>query len=218
MNEAVAARPVGAGPFSIFERMVAWRYLRSRRKETVISVIASISFLGIMLGVATLIVVMAVMNGFRAELLTRILGVNGHLIVQPLDSPLEDYAQVASRINGVSGVKYAIPLIDGQVLAQGNVGGGTGALVRGIRGEDLSKIAIVASNIKQGSIADFDSGDGVAIGKRMAENLGLTLGDTITLISPDGDVTPIGTTPRMKGYKIAAIFEVGMSEYDTAIV
>jgi lipoprotein-releasing system permease protein len=218
MNEATAAKPSVAGPFSMFERMVAWRYLRSRRKETVISVIASISFLGIMLGVATLIVVMAVMNGFRAELLTRILGVNGHLIVQPLDSPLEDYAQVASRINGVPGVKYAIPLIDGQVLAQGNVGGGTGALVRGIRGEDLGKISIVANNIKQGSIAGFDTGEGVAIGKRMAENLGLVLGDTITLISPDGDVTPLGTTPRMKGYPITAIFEVGMSEYDTSIV
>ncbi len=198
--------------------MVAWRYLRSRRKETVISVIASISFLGIMLGVATLIVVMAVMNGFRAELLTRILGVNGHLIVQPLDSPLEDYAQVASRINGVAGVKYAIPLIDGQVLAQGNVGGGAGALVRGIRGEDLGKIQIVASNIKQGTLDGFDTGEGVAIGKRMAENLGLVLGDTITLISPDGDVTPLGTTPRMKGYKVTAIFEVGMSEYDSSIV
>ncbi|TGV73413.1 lipoprotein-releasing system transmembrane subunit LolC, partial [Mesorhizobium sp. M00.F.Ca.ET.149.01.1.1] len=99
MSEAATAARSGAGAFSGFERMVAWRYLRSRRKETVISVIASISFLGIMLGVATLIVVMAVMNGFRAELLTRILGVNGHLIVQPLDSPLEDYAQVASRIN-----------------------------------------------------------------------------------------------------------------------
>ncbi|RWE28852.1 lipoprotein-releasing ABC transporter permease subunit, partial [Mesorhizobium sp.] len=197
---------------------VAWRYLRSRRKETVISVIASISFLGIMLGVATLIVVMAVMNGFRAELLTRILGVNGHLIVQPLDSPLEDYAQVASRINGVAGVKYAIPLIDGQVLAQGNVGGGVGALVRGIRGEDLGKIQIVAGNIKQGTLDGFDAGEGVAIGKRMAENLGLVLGDTITLISPDGDVTPLGTTPRMKGYKITAIFEVGMSEYDSSIV
>ncbi|TIW72230.1 lipoprotein-releasing ABC transporter permease subunit [Mesorhizobium sp.] len=198
--------------------MVAWRYLRSRRKETVISVIASISFLGIMLGVATLIVVMAVMNGFRAELLTRILGVNGHLIAQPLDSPLEDYAQVAGRINGVAGVKYAIPLIDGQVLAQGNVGGGTGALVRGIRGEDLGKISIVSSNIRQGTLDGFDTGEGVAIGKRMAENLGLVLGDTITLISPDGDVTPLGTTPRMKGYKIAAIFEVGMSEYDSSIV
>ncbi|TIS57816.1 MAG: lipoprotein-releasing ABC transporter permease subunit [Mesorhizobium sp.] len=218
MNEAAAAKPSVAGPFSLFERMVAWRYLRSRRKETVISVIASISFLGIMLGVATLIVVMAVMNGFRAELLTRILGVNGHLIVQPLDSPLEDYAQVASRINGVPGVKYAIPLIDGQVLAQGNVGGGTGALVRGIRGEDLGKISIIAGNIKQGSIVGFDTGEGVAIGKRMAENLGLVLGDTITLISPEGDISPLGTTPRMKGYPVTAIFEVGMSEYDSSIV
>ncbi|MER8722905.1 lipoprotein-releasing ABC transporter permease subunit [Mesorhizobium sp. M0045] len=218
MNKAAAARPSGAGPFSGFERMVAWRYLRSRRKETVISVIASISFLGIMLGVATLIVVMAVMNGFRAELLTRILGVNGHLIVQPLDMPLEDYAQVAGRINGVPGVKYAIPLIDGQVLAQGNVGGGTGALVRGIRGEDLGKITIVANNIKEGSIVGFDTGEGVAIGSRMAENLGLVLGDTITLISPEGDITPLGTTPRMKGYPVTAIFEVGMSEYDSSIV
>ncbi|TIW92411.1 lipoprotein-releasing ABC transporter permease subunit, partial [Mesorhizobium sp.] len=131
---------------------------------------------------------------------------------------LEDYAQVAGRINGVAGVKYAIPLIDGQVLAQGNVGGGTGALVRGIRGEDLGKISIVSSNIRQGTLDGFDTGEGVAIGKRMAENLGLVLGDTITLISPDGDVTPLGTTPRMKGYKIAAIFEVGMSEYDSSIV
>lgn len=209
---------MAAGPFSVFERMVAWRYLRSRRKETVISVIASISFLGIMLGVATLIVVMAVMNGFRAELLTRILGVNGHLIVQPLDMPLEDYAQIAGRINGVPGVQYAIPLIDGQVLAQGNVGGGSGALVRGIRGADLGKISIVANNIQQGSIAGFDTGEGVAIGSRMADNLGLVLGDTITLIAPDGDVTPLGTTPRMKGYPITAIFEVGMSEYDSSIV
>ncbi|RWL21931.1 MULTISPECIES: lipoprotein-releasing ABC transporter permease subunit [Mesorhizobium] len=218
MSEAAVAKPPAAGPFSVFERMVAWRYLRSRRKETVISVIASISFLGIMLGVATLIVVMAVMNGFRAELLTRILGVNGHLIVQPLDMPLEDYAQVASRINGVPGVQYAIPLIDGQVLAQGNIGGGSGALVRGIRGEDLVNISIVANNIKQGSIAGFDTSEGVAIGSRMADNLGLVLGDTITLIAPDGDVTPLGTTPRMKGYPITAIFEVGMSEYDSSIV
>ncbi|KQZ81852.1 multidrug ABC transporter substrate-binding protein [Mesorhizobium sp. Root157] len=217
MNQA-AAKPAGAGPFSGFERMVAWRYLRSRRKETVISVIASISFLGIMLGVATLIVVMAVMNGFRAELLTRILGVNGHLIVTPVDMPLEDYSEIASRINGVAGVKYALPLIDGQVLAQGNVGSGAGALVRGIRGEDLGKVSIVANNIKQGSIVGFDTGEGVAIGSRMAENLGLVLGDTITLVSPDGDVTPLGTMPRLKGYPIAAIFEVGMSEYDSSIV
>jgi len=213
-----AAKPSSAGPFSGFERMVAWRYLRSRRKETVISVIASISFLGIMLGVATLIVVMAVMNGFRAELLTRILGVNGHLIVTPIDLPLEDYAQVADRINGVAGVRYALPLIDGQVLAQGNVGSGTGALVRGIRGEDIGKVSIVANNIRQGSLVGFDTAEGVAIGSRMADNLGLRLGDMITLISPDGDVTPLGTMPRLKGYPVTAIFEVGMSEYDSSIV
>jgi len=198
--------------------MVAWRYLRSRRKETVISVIASISFVGIMLGVATLIVVMAVMNGFRAELLSRILGTNGHLIVSPVDLPLEDYAELAKRINGVPGVKYAIPLVEGQVLAKGNVGSGGGALVRGIRGEDLDKVTLVANNIKQGSIAGFDTAGGVAIGSRMAENLGLALGDTITLISPDGDVSPLGTTPRVKGYPVTAIFEVGMSQYDASIV
>ena len=213
-----AKSAAGAGPFSGFERMVAWRYLRSRRKETVISVIASISFLGIMLGVATLIVVMAVMNGFRAELLTRILGINGHLIVTPVDMPLEDYAAVADRINQVQGIKYAVPLIDGQVLAQGNVGSGTGALVRGIRGQDLTKVSLVADNIRQGSLAGFDTSEGVAIGTRMAQNLGLVLGDVITLISPDGDATPLGTMPRLKGYPVVAIFEVGMSEYDSSII
>ncbi len=215
---SAAAKPAGAGPFSAFERLVAWRYLRSRRKETVISVIASISFLGIMLGVATLIVVMAVMNGFRTELLTRILGINGHLIVQPIDTPLENYAEVANRINGVAGVKYAIPLIDGQVLASGTVGAGTGALVRGIRGDDLGKLSVVSQNIKHGSIVGFDGSDGVAIGQRMANNLGLILGDSITLISPDGDVTPLGATPRVKSYPIVAIFEVGMSEFDASVI
>jgi lipoprotein-releasing system permease protein len=198
--------------------MVAWRYLRSRRKEAFISVIASISFAGIMLGVATLIIVMAVMNGFRAELLVRILGINGHLIMQPIDSPLDDYAAVAGRISAVPGVKYAIPLIDGQTLASGNIGAGTGALVRGVRGEDLGKLELVAKNVRQGSIVGFDESEGVAIGTRMAENLGLVLGDTITLISPEGDVSPLGTTPRVKTYPIVAIYEIGMSEYDSSII
>ena len=218
MKEAAAPKPAGAGPFSLFERMVAWRYLRSRRKETVISVIASISFLGIMLGVATLIIVMAVMNGFRAELLTRILGMNGHIILQPVDTPLEDYAAVADRINGVAGVKYAIPLIEGQTLASGSIGAGTGALVRGIQAEDLGKIQLVAGNIRAGSIVGFDTSEGVAIGKRMADNLGLALGDLITLVSPEGDVTAFGTTPRVKAYPVVAIYEVGMSEYDASII
>jgi len=213
-----AATPGGAGPFSAFERMVAWRYLRSRRKEAFISVIASISFIGIMLGVATLIIVMAVMNGFRTELLTRILGINGHLIVQPVDTPLDDFAAVADRINGIQGVRYAIPLVEGQVLATGNVGSGAGALVRGLREEDLRKVELVAGNIRQGSLDGFSGGQGVAIGQRMAETLGLALGDVITLTSPDGDVTPFGTTARQKGYPVTAVFQVGMSEYDASII
>lgn len=213
-----AATPGGAGPFSAFERMVAWRYLRSRRKEAFISVIASISFIGIMLGVATLIIVMAVMNGFRTELLTRILGINGHLIVQPVDTPLDDFAAVADRINGIQGVRYAIPLVEGQVLATGNVGSGAGALVRGLREEDLRKVELVAGNIRQGTLDGFSAGQGVAIGQRMAENLGLALGDVITLTSPDGDVTPFGTTARQKGYPVTAVFQVGMSEYDASII
>lgn len=214
-----SARPLdGAGPFSAFERMVAWRYLRAKRKETVISVIASISFVGIMLGVATLITVMAVMNGFRSELLTRILGINGHLVVQPIDTPFDDYAAVAERINALEGVRLAVPMVEGQVLASGATGPGTGALVRGIRGEDLGRMALVGNNIRQGSLAGFDQSESVAIGSRMAENLGLSLGDVLTLISPDGDVTPLGTTPRIKGYPVSAIFEIGMSEYDASII
>ncbi len=207
-----------AGPFSVFERMMAWRYLRSRRKEAFISVIAGFSFLGILLGVATLIVVMAVMNGFRAELLKSILGINGHLIVQPMDRPLDDYADLAKRFEGIVGVKYAMPVVEGQTLASGRIGAGTGALVRGVQPEDIKKIELVSQKVKQGSFDQFGKEDGVAIGTRMAENLGLALGDNLTLISPDGDVTPMGVTPRVKAYPVLAIFEIGMSEYDSSIV
>lgn len=218
MSEAAGAGPTGAKPFSLYERMVAWRYLRSRRKDTVISVISMISFTGIMLGVATLIIVMAVMNGFRAELLSRILGVNGHLVVQPIDRAFDDYAEVAARIAGVPGVRYAIPLIEGQVLATGRVGAGTGALVRGIREDDIARLDFIAGNIRQGSLVGFATGEGVAVGRRMAENLGLAVGDGIQLVAPEGDVTPFGITPRRKIYPVAAIFEIGMSELDASIV
>ncbi len=218
MSETAGRKLAGAGPFSVFERMVAWRYLRSRRKDTVISVISLISFVGIMLGVATLIIVMAVMNGFRAELLNRILGVNGHLIVEPIDRVFDDYAGVAGRIEGVEGVRYAIPLVQGQVLATGRVGAGTGALVRGVREEDIKKLTLVAENIRQGTLDGFDQSEGVAIGKRMADSLGLAVGDGIQLVAPEGDVTPFGVTPRQKIYPVVAIFEVGMSEYDGSII
>ena len=214
----ITATPTGSGPFSYFERMVAWRYLRSRRKEAFISVIAGFSFIGIMLGVATLIIVMAVMNGFRGELLSRILGINGHLIVQPMDRPLDDYEELSKKLSEIEGVSYVLPIVEGQTLASGNRGAGTGALVRGVRPEDITKITLVANNVKQGSFENFAKGEGVAIGSRLAQNLGLAAGDLITLISPDGDVTPIGTTPRVKAYPVDAIFEIGMSEYDASII
>jgi lipoprotein-releasing system permease protein len=197
--------------------MLSLRYLRARRKEGFISVIAGFSFLGIMLGVATLIIVMAVMNGFRTELLDKILGLNGHLLIQPLDSPLTDFDQVAARVSMVPGVRLAAPIVEGQALASSPFAA-NGVLVRGIRAADLDKLASVAKNIRQGTLDGFDEGQGIAIGKRLADQLSLRAGDNLTLVAPRGAVTPMGTTPRIKVYKIAAVFEIGMSEYDAAFV
>lgn len=210
--------PPKARPFSVFERMVAWRYLRSRRKEAFISVIAGFSFVGIMLGVATLIIVMAVMNGFRSELVSRILGINGHIVVLPAGEPFKDYAALTQRIQGVEGVKMAFPLVEGQALVSGANGAGSGALVRGVRPDDLLALSTVSDNVIQGDMVGYTAGDGVLIGSRMANSLGLFAGDKITLISPEGDVTPFGVNPRVKSYTISGIFEIGMSEYDASIV
>ncbi|MBX4956420.1 lipoprotein-releasing ABC transporter permease subunit [Rhizobium lentis] len=224
MAEAAVDRSSTSGlgpagrPFSTFERLVAWRYLRARRKEAFISVIAGFSFVGIMLGVATLIIVMAVMNGFRTELVSRILGINGHMIVQPVDGPFIDYPDLASKLAAVPGVKMALPLVEGQVLASAQAGGSTGALVRGARAEDLTTLKTISGNIKSGDLVGYASGEGVLIGTRMADQLGLRVGDLITLTSPDGDITPMGVSPRVKSYKISGLFEIGMSEYDSSII
>jgi len=211
------SEPTGTPPFAPFEWMLSLRYLRARRKEGFISVIAGFSFIGIMLGVATLIIVMAVMNGFRKELLDKILGLNGHLVVQPQETAFTDYAAVAERISRVQGVLLAVPLVEGQALASSPVNAG-GVIVRGIRGDDLAKLPSIGNNIKQGTLDGFDQGQGIAIGRRLADQLTLRAGDLMTLVSPRGAVTPMGTTPRIKAYKIAAVFEIGMSEYDSAIV
>jgi lipoprotein-releasing system permease protein len=208
---------VGTPPFAVFEWMLSLRYLRARRKEGFISVIAGFSFLGIMLGVATLIIVMAVMNGFRKELLDKILGLNGHLLIQPLDSPLSDFDQVAQRVSGIEGIRLAAPIVEGQALASSPFAA-SGVLIRGIRNADLAKLASIAKNIRQGTLDGFDEGQGVAIGRRLAEQLSLRAGDSVTLVAPRGAVTPMGTTPRIKPYKVAAVFEIGMSEYDSAFV
>jgi lipoprotein-releasing system permease protein len=209
--------PQGTRPFSPFEWMLSLRYLRARRKEGFISVIAGFSFLGIMLGVATLIIVMAVMNGFRHELLDKILGLNGHLLIQPLEKPLTDWADVSARLDKVPGIKLAAPIVEGQALASSPFNAG-GVLIRGIRLQDLQKLPSIAKNIKQGTLTNFDDGGGVAIGRRLADQRSLRAGDNITLVAPRGAVTPMGTTPRIKIYKVAAVFEIGMSEYDSAMV
>ncbi|MBN8920256.1 MAG: lipoprotein-releasing ABC transporter permease subunit [Rhizobiales bacterium] len=212
MSDTTATRP-----FAPFEWMLSLRYLRARRKEGFISVIAGFSFLGIMLGVATLIIVMAVMNGFRKELLSKILGLNGHLLVQPIESPLTDWREVAERIAKADGITLVVPLVEGQALASSPTNAG-GVLVRGVRVEDLKRLPSIAGNIRQGSLDGFDEGQGVAIGKRLADQLSLRAGDNITLVAPRGAVTAMGTVPRIKAYRVAAVFEIGMSEYDAAFV
>src|SRR3954464_312961 len=211
------SEPTGTRPFAPFEWMLSLRYLRARRQEGFISIIAGFSFLGIMLGVATLIIVLSVMNGFRKELLGKIVGINGHIFVSATDKPLTDYAEVAERISKVAGIRRAIPLVEGQAFASSPYNG-SGVLVRGLRAADIGKIEAISSNIRQGSLNGFDDGRGVAIGRRLAELLSLQVGDTITLATPKGATTPFGTAPRIKGYEVNAIFELGMSEFDATFV
>ncbi len=203
--------------FSPFERMVAGRYLRSRRQEGFISIIAGFSLLGIALGVATLIIVMSVMGGFRDELLTRILGLNGHISVYGIGAPLEDFDAMKERLLAVDEVEAATPLIEGQVMATAN-DIARGAMVHGLRREDLLARKIVSENILEGSLDTYGEGNRIVLGNRLAEKLGLKVGDTLTLISPQGNVTAFGTVPRMRGYTLGATFEVGMYEYDSAFI
>ena len=210
---------VDTKPFAPFEWLLALRYLRARRKEGFISVIAGFSFIGIVLGVATLIIVMAVMNGFRNQLFEKILGLNGHVVVYKLAGagPFDDYEMVARKIATVPGVRHAVPLIEGQVMVSSPIQA-VGGLVRGVTEEGLRSLPLVSNNVVMGSIAAFDEGDGIAIGSRLAGALGVRLGDAVTLISPRGSSTPFGTAPRSKPYRIAAIFEMGMSEYDRTML
>ena len=208
-------RPARA--FAPFEWMIAGRYLRARRKEGVISVIAGFSFLGIMLGVATLIIVMAVMNGFRKELFDKILGVNGHVLIQPIDMPLTDYRDIVAQMQQIKGIKQVIPFVEGQAFIAAN-GPGSGVLVRGMNDQDIQALPSVAKTVLAGTLQNFTELGGVAIGKRLADTLGVQIGDSIKLISPNGAKTPFGQTPRSKFYTISAIFQIGMSELDSLAV
>lgn len=198
--------------------MIAWRYLRARRKEGFISVIAVFSFLGILLGVATLIIVMAVMNGFRSELINKILGFSGHATIYAIDrGPIADFDTITERFRIVDGLSSVNPFVEGQVMASSRFSN-TGALVKGLREADLKALDSVNNERLQGSFEGFDRSQGIAIGKRMAWKLGLGLGHNLMLISPDGPETIIGTTPRIRDYPIVAIFEIGMSEFDQGVI
>ncbi len=214
----MASSATDPAPFSAHERMIAWRYLRARRKEGFISVIAVFSFLGILLGVATLIIVMAVMNGFRSELINKILGFAGHATVYAIDrQPITDFDAITKRFKVVDGLYSANPFVEGQVMASSRFSN-TGALVKGLREDDLKALPSVNNERLQGSFDGFDRSQGIAIGSRMAWKLGLGLGHMLTLISPDGPETIIGTTPRIRDYPIVAIFEIGMSEFDQSVI
>lgn len=203
--------------FSPFERMVAFRYLRAKRKEGFISVIAGFSLLGVALGVAALIVVMSVMNGFHKELMGKILGFNGHVQIYGIERGIGDFDTTAATIRNVAGVVSVTPLIEGQVMAT-NQGVAGGALVKGIRREDIYQKPLIADNIISGTLDDFSGDDSIVLGSELARSLRVNPGDNLTLISPIGTATAVGMVPRMKAYRVAAIFEAGMYQYDSSII
>ena len=203
--------------FSRFEWMLALRYLRARRQEGFISVIAWFSLLGIALGVATLIIVMSVMNGFRQELLTRILGLNGHLSAYAASNSMTNFDDLATKISSISGVITVTPMIEGQVMITAR-GVAQGGVVRAVRPKDLALRSIIASNIKSGSLDEFKGKNNIIIGERLAQKLGVHIGDKVTLISPKGTVTAFGSVPRLKSYNLAGTFNIGMFQYDSNFV
>ncbi|WP_224702478.1 ABC transporter permease [Devosia aquimaris] len=211
---ATPALNKGTRAFSRFEWIVAGRYLRARRKEAFISVIASLTMVGVAIGVATLIVVMSVMNGFRAELLTKILGLNGHFTAYPIEREFTDYKETIASLQKVDGVDFAVYFVEGQVLASGN-GSSTGVTVRGMDEENIKKLKLLHGGAKQGGWDNWDTSKGVAIGYRLAQTLGVSLGDQVTIINPDGAMTPFGTTPQIKSFPVNVIFDLGMVEFDS---
>ncbi len=202
--------------FGSFERMVAFRYLRARRAEGFVSVIAIFSLLGIMLGVATLIIVMSVMNGFRVEFVNHILGIEGHLAVMSATGPLANFEGLEQQIRAVPGIVAARPQVEGQVLASTGHAS-TGVLVRGMRAADIERQPLLANAIDPTALAQFKD-DGVIVGVRLAQRLGVAPGAQVTIVSPNGNATAFGTMPRIKSYRIVGLFDLGMFQYDNNMI
>ncbi len=200
-----------------FERIIAFRYLRARREEGFISIIAMFSLVGIALGVATLIVVLAVMNGVRGEMINSIIGLEGHVTVYSNERGIADYEKISADLAGISGVKLVLPKVDGQIMAS-HEGIATGAMVTGFRQNDIEKKPLLLKKIAQDELAVFKRGEGIIIGKRMAEKLRLKTGDNLLLISPEGRATIAGLVPRVKAYPVVGTFEIGMFAYDNSLI
>lgn len=194
---------------------MAGRYLRSRRKDAFISVIAALTLTGVAIGVATLIVVMSVMNGFRDELLSKILGLNGHFTAFPIEEQFTDYDQVVMDFEAVDGVIHAIAYVEGQALASGPGNTSTGVSARGVSAAAIEKLALLHDGVVLGGWDEWDAGNGVAIGSRLAQQLGVTIGDPVTLVNPNGTLTPFGQTPQIRSYPVNVIFNLGMVEFDS---
>ncbi len=205
--------------FGPFERMVAGRYLRARKGERFVSIIAIFSLVGIALGVATLIVVTSVMSGFQVELVSRILGVNGHITVEAYaGQKLADYQQLVTKVRALPDVASATPVLDGQALLSKEGGGARGGLVRGISLDDLRALHPISDHVIAGSLASFTGDDAIVVGVGLANAYQLRIGDPLTVISPEGAATAFGTIPRVRAYKVAAIFDAGLNDYNSSVV
>ena len=204
---------------SRYERMIARRYLLPGKGEAFIALVAGISLVAVMLGVGALIIVMSVMNGFRADLIDKIVGLNGHAVVQGYGGRLADWREVLAEAKATPGVTEAVPLIDTPLFAS-HGDRNAPVILRGMRMPDILSSPSLNTKIVGGSMADLKPGrDGVAVGSRLAEQLGgLRVGESISLISPEGQTTPFGTVPRIVSYPIVAIFEVGVFQFDSAYV
>ena len=212
----ITQQPAGdPGPFSRFEFMIAWRYLRARRADRFVSVIASLTLTGIALGVAALIVVTSVMNGFNAEIVNKLLGLNGHFSAYPIESRFIDYDQSAADLEKVDGVVSAIPYVEGQALASGPRSSYTGVIARGLTLASIEKLKFLHDGAALGFWDGWDTEESVAIGRRLAEKLKLNIGDPLTLLSPNGQETSQGRTSRTRSYTVAVIFDLGMTEFDS---
>ena len=205
--------------FGPFERAVAGRYLRARKGERFVSIIAVFSLIGIALGVATLIVVTSVMSGFQTELESRILGVNGHITVEAFaGDKIDNYQPVLSRIRAIPGIVSALPVLDGQALLTTDRGGARGGLVRGMTLDDLRALHPVSDHIVAGKLADFAGDDAIIVGVGLAQSYQLRIGDLLTVVSPQGAATPFGTFPRIRAYKVVAVFDAGLNDYNNSVV